>query len=325
MRRVTQASVVPLRSLVALIVGVLAVSLAAPFILLATRGGVGPNALPAWRLLTVGLMLLPFALRGALADLRGLSVAERWRLVGSGVLYGLHFAAFTHALRHTTKESTVVLLAAQPLVAGAVGALFLGERITRPMVASSLVALAGMAVFMGQDLQLDRGNLVGDGLVLLCGLLIVGCYAIGRGLRPRMSLVGYLVVLYLVGGATCLTGALAAGDPLWGYSAEGWRWLATAVLVSTLVGHSAFHYALRDVPVFHVNLSILGEPVLALAFMAAFADRYPDAFGTSHLTALQAVGGAILLGGVALGLLGDQRSAPSRTPASDEGVVPAEP
>ncbi len=306
------ASAVPVRSLVALLVGLLAVSLAGPIILLAGvvgGSGVGPFALPAWRLLSVAALLAPLAARRALADLRGLGAAERGRLLASGVLYGAHFATFTLAFRYTTKESTVVLLSAQPLVAAAVGAVFLGEAVTGAMVVSSLVSLAGLAVFAWSDLHVERARLLGDGLVLLCGLLIVGCYALGRRLRPRMSLLGYLTALYLVGGLTCLGAALVAGDPLSGYARESWAWLLCAILVPTLVGHSAFHYALRDVPVFHVNLAILGEPVIAIAVMAALSDTFA-VFATSHLTATQAVGGAILLGGVALGLLGDRRAAP---------------
>lgn len=286
------------RPILALVVGLFAVSLAGPFIVLAQ---VGAFALPAWRLLSVVALLLPWALPRLASDLEGLTGRERWLLVVSGVLYGAHFAAFTGAFSFTTKESAVMLLAGQPLLGAAYGALFLGERITRGMVASSAVAIAGVALFVEYDQ--DRGDLalVGDALVLACGLLIAVCYGIGRRLRPRMSLTGYLTALYAIGGLTCLVGALVTRDPLWGYGPERWRWLVAAVLVSTLVGHSCFHYAVKFVPVFQVNLTILGEPVIALVVMTLLRERF-EAFQTSSLSVRQGLGGAVLLLGVGLGL-----------------------
>jgi drug/metabolite transporter (DMT)-like permease len=286
------------RPFLALLVGLLAVSLAAPFILLSH---IGAFALPAWRLLSVAVILLPLALPRLRADLAALTPGERWRLLLSGVLYGAHFAAFTGAFDYTTKESAVMLLAGQPLLGAVVGALFLGERITAGMIGASVVAIAGLAVFVQHDVSLEPRALVGDGLVLLCGLLIVACYAMGRRLRARMGLATYLLALYVGGGATCLAAALVAGDPLWGYAPAQWFWLGAAVVVSTLVGHSAFHYAVKFVPVFHVNLTILGEPAIALVVMAALSERYPE-FSASRLDLQQGVGGALLLLGVFLGL-----------------------
>lgn len=304
---------IPGRSIAALLVGLVAVSMAGPFIVLSQ---VGPFALPAWRLLAVVALLLPFALPRLRADWAGLAPRDRGLLAFSGVLYGAHFVAFTAAFRFTTKESAVMLLAGQPLLGAAYGALFLGEAITRAMVAASSVAILGLLLFVRFDADRGEQALLGDALVLLCGLLIAICYGLGRRLRPRMSLVGYLSALYLVGGLTCLAGAVATGDPLGGYAPEGWFWLACAVVVSTLVGHSCFHYAVKFVPVFQVNLTILGEPVLALAVMAALRDRFP-VLQTSELTVRQALGGAVLLLGVGLGLWWGRAGAQEPPPAED--------
>jgi drug/metabolite transporter (DMT)-like permease len=286
------------RPLLALLVGLVAVSLAGPFILLSH---VGAFALPAWRLLSVAVILLPLALPYVREDLARLAPRERAQLVVSGVLYGAHFACFTGAFAFTTKESVVMLLASQPLLGAAYGALFLKEPITRGMVGSSVVAIVGLALFVQHDLALGPRALVGDGLVILCCLLIAVCYGLGRSLRPKLSLPGYLTALYAVAGATCLVVAVAVRDPLWGYSTDQWGWLAAAVVVSTLVGHSCFHYAVKFLPTFQINLTILGEPVIALVFMAALAGRYPE-FAASTLTVRQALGGALLLLGVGLGL-----------------------
>jgi drug/metabolite transporter (DMT)-like permease len=289
--------------LFALLLGVLAISTAPPLILLT---GINPYSLASWRLLSVALLLLPFAAGRLARDLRGLRGRELTYLAASGVLYGAHFALFNLAFLHTSKESVVVLLGAQPLMAALVGAALLNERITLKMVAASAIAIAGLSVFVWHDYTFDTSHLLGDALVLACGVAIVLSYTAGRKLRPRMSLVGYLWALYVLGGLTCLAGALVTGAPLSGYTNEQWFWLGMAVLVPTLVGHSLFHYVVKYVPVFYVNLTVLGEPIIALLMMYLLRHEF-EVFRTSRLDPLQIVGGALLLVGVLIGLLAGRK------------------
>jgi drug/metabolite transporter (DMT)-like permease len=207
-----------------------------------------------------------------------------------------------------------VLLGAQPLLAAAIGALWLKEELTRRMLFASAIALCGLAVFAWHDYTFDAAYLVGDALVLAACLAIVLSYSAGRRLRPRMSLRGYLAAVYWIGGLTCLATALIVGDALWGYADAQWMWLGMAVVVPTLVGHSLFHYVVKYVPVFYVNLTILGEPVLALLIMYALRDEY-YVFRASTLTPLQLVGGSLLLTGVAVGLWRRQVQLPSEVKA----------
>ena len=278
--------------------GMLAVATAPPLILLA---GVPPFALATWRLIAVAVILLPFCAIPLWRDIKKLSLRDVGWLTASGVLYGIHFGLFNLAFEHTSKESVVVLLGAQPLMAAAVGAIWLNEKITRIMVGASALAIGGLLIFVWHDYTFDASHLVGDALVLACGLAIVASYSIGRRLRPRMTLVGYLGALYWVGGLTCLSIALIAGDAMWGYGQDSWFWLACAIIVPTLIGHSLFHYVVKYVPVFYVNLTILGEPILSLLMMYMLRKEYA-VFREPTLSPLQLIGGSALLIGVGIGL-----------------------
>ena len=285
--------------ILATIIATLAVSTAAPFILLC---GVEAFAIAAWRLGAVALVVLPIALRGLLRDLPALSRRDVSLLLLSGLLYGVHFCLFTLAFWHTSKESAVMLLGAQPLLAALAGLLFLGERVTRSMAVASVVSIAGLGLFVGSDYRFDPGHLGGDIMVLASGVAIVLSYTIGRRLRPKMSLTSYLATQYVVGGLTCLAAAIVAGQELLGYGFSGWYYLGWAIVVPTLLGHSLFHYAVKYVPVFYVNLAVLGEPILAIVIMIALAGRF-EVFRESALRPMQLAGGLVLLAGVAYGLV----------------------
>jgi len=290
----------------ALVIGVLAVS-TAPVLILLT--GLEPFALATWRLLCVAAILTPFGGYKLWRDLKRLSGRDKLLLLCSGVLYGAHFGLFNLAFFHTSKESVVVLLAVQPLLAAGIGAMWLNERFTATMFWSSLVAMCGLLVFVWHDYHFDASHLVGDLLVICCGLAIVASYSFGRVLRPRMSLGGYLGALYWIGGLSTLVMALIAGDSLWGYSEDQWFWLGLAVLIPTLVGHSLFHYVVKYVPVFYVNLTILGEPIISLLIMFGLRNLY-TVFATSTMTLHQLVGGSLLLLGVGIGLAFGRKGAP---------------
>jgi drug/metabolite transporter (DMT)-like permease len=290
----------------ALIIAIFAVSTAPPLILLA---GMDAFSLAAWRLMAVALVFLPLGGAAMLRDFRRLTTRERLLLVTSGVMYGAHFGLFNLAFEHTSKESVVVLLGAQPLMAAVIGSIWLAEAITRRMVTASCVALSGLLIFIWHDYNFDSSHLIGDGLVLSAGLVIVISYSIGRRLRPRMSLLGYLGSLYWFGGVACLGFALLSGDAMLNMQGMQWIWLLCIIVIPTLVGHSLFHYVVKYVPVFYVNLSILGEPILALLMMYLLRHRF-EVFQESTLTLLQVIGGALLLAGVAIGLW-QRRPAPT--------------
>jgi len=288
---------------VALLVGTLAIATAPPLILLA---GIPPFALASWRLLVVALVMAPFCAVAFWRDMKRLSGREHLLLWASGLLYGVHFGLFNLAFLHTSKESVVVLLGAQPLMAAGVGAIWLGEKITTRMMGASALAIGGLAVFAWRDYNFDAAHLLGDAMVLACGLAIVLCYSAGRRLRPRMSLRGYLWALYISAGLTCLAVALFKGDAMAGYAADQWMWLGLAVLVPTLIGHSMFHYVVKYVPVFYVNLTILGEPIIALLLMYLLRDQFVQ-FQKSSLDFMQLVGGGMLLAGVGIGLIASRK------------------
>jgi drug/metabolite transporter (DMT)-like permease len=123
----------------------------------------------------------------------------------------------------------------------------------------------------------------------------------------------FLGAIMLVCAATALPVALAAGVPLTGFSTATWGWLGGIVVVTTLMGHGLMNYAANHVSLFTLNIVIVMEPAVGIAFGALL-------FGAS-ISAAQLLGGALL--GAAV-LIGVRRAAPAQVP-SGEGSVPTLP
>ena len=86
---------------------------------------------------------------------------------------------------------------------------------------------------------------------------------------------------------------------MFGYSWTAYLWILLLALGPQLLGHTSFNWALAHLSTTFVALSILGEPV-GSAIFAYFL------FGET-LEPLQLAGFVLLLLGIGLGILGEQK------------------
>ncbi len=294
-----------------LLVGTVAISSAAVLIVLAA---LPPEAIAVWRLGTTTLVFAPFASRRMRAELATLDRGARLALVAGGITFGLHFVWFPMGFQKTSYESTVLLLVSQPVIAALVGALFLGEAITRSMLVSMALAAVGLVVLVWNDYRFEPAQLVGDVIVLGSCVAIVTTRALARRLRQRLSFASYVCAISAIGVAVASLGAARRGVALTHPDPHGTEWAALALLllVPTIGGHTVFHYAVKYVRVFYVNLVILAEPVIAIWMKHALAPWF-EVFRGSLPTRAHWLGGALLFAGVGIGLVLREREVEPRT------------
>jgi drug/metabolite transporter (DMT)-like permease len=294
--------------------GGLAFGAAAPLIVLS---GLDPAAIAVWRLAGAALLLAPFAVPGARRELAALRRRDWALLAAAGVALGLHFVLFNTGFVLTSYESTVLLLVSQPLLAAVLGFLLLGERVTGGMAASVAVGAAGLLLLAGRDWRFDPGHLPGDALVLLCSLLMVLATVFARPLRQRLAFPRFTALVFGIAALTSAVVLVADGQSLFRTEAgaAGWIALGLLVLVPTLLGHVPFAWVVKHVSAFHLNLVILAEPVIAIALKYSLRSSF-EVFRGSDLTAWQAAGGAVLLAGIAIGIVSARGGPPPlRDPA----------
>ncbi len=277
----------PRTPLLGLGVGILAASTAALLIRLAQADGVPSLVIAAYRLVVASLVLLPrvaWRERAALGRLTG----REWGLaLASGVCLGVHFGAWISSLAYTSVASSVVLVSTSPLFVAVIAAVFLRERITRPVVAGLAITLAGTTVIGLSDACQTGGcppladfvrgpAFLGDVLALIGAAAGATYFSLGRVLRPTMPLLVYIFVTYGAAALVLAGAVLVAGLPVTGYPASGYLWLLLLALVPQLIGHSAFNWSLRFLPVSFVSIMALGEPVATMALVALFLGETPS-------------------------------------------------
>ncbi len=265
-------------------VGVVAVSSGGVLVRLAADAS--PLAVAAWRLVLATVVLVPIALfRGTLWNVKRSDLALGF---ASGAALALHFVLWISSLGHTSVASSVLFVSTHPVFVALGGALFLGERVRRPLTVGIGLALVGGAVVGWSDLA--GGAWAGDLLALGGGFFASVYFLLGRRLRADMALVDYTAITYGTAAVLTLVACLAARVPLVGFAPASYVWLFLLALGPQLIGHTTFNWALGHLPAAKVSVLILGEPVGAaiLAYLV---------FGET-LTWPRALGALIILVGI---------------------------
>lgn len=284
-----------MRPTLALLLGVVAVSFAAPLIKLAAAP---PLAIAFYRLAlaAAATFLLARGRPGRLPERRTRQLAAL-----AGLFLGLHFAVWIASLRYTSVVSSVVLVTLQPVIAALASWVFLHERLTRRQVGGIALALAGGAALAAGDLGNGEVSLYGDALAFLGAVFVAAYFLVGRVLRRTVPTLTYTFWVYSTAAAALLLLALVTRTPLGPYGTRDWLIFAALAFLCTLLGHSVFNWALAYLPATSVTVAILGEPVGAGLLAALVFGEVPHSG--------QLVAGAVLLGGIATYL-----SAPAHVP-----------
>ena len=279
----------PFPPVLALIVGILAVSFGAIFIRLAEAP---PLVVAAYRLGLATLMLAPLALTRHRNELRRLARRDAALLLASGLLLGLHFAAWVTSLSYTSVASSVVFVDTHPLFVALASPVVLHERLSRRTLAGVLVSVLGGLVIGYGDFRLGARELLGDGLALVGAITVAGYFLIGRSVRARLSLVAYVFAVYGAAAVCLAVAALVARQPLFGYGPQTYAMFLLLALVPQMLGHSSFNFALGYLPATAVSVAVLGEPIGSTLLAVFILGEIP--------TLLKVAGGLLILAGIYL-------------------------
>jgi drug/metabolite transporter (DMT)-like permease len=279
------------------LLGLVAVSHGAIFTRMAAEAH--PIVIAAFRLGIAALILAPVAaLRcgGELLDLGGRRLVAT---IGAGVFLAGHFAAWMASLEFTSIANNVILVNLNPVWIALVTALITRMRPATMVIASIGISVGGSAIVALGSATEGMDNLLGDGLAVLGGMCLAGYLLLGRTARCDMSLLAYIAVCYGVGAIVLWIAVLVMGLPVTGFTFGTYGAMVGMAVVSQVVGHSSYNWALKRFDPGFVAVCLLGEPLLASLFGFLY-------FGEG-IAAATFAGGALILAGIYLGARAELR------------------
>jgi drug/metabolite transporter (DMT)-like permease len=287
-----------------LALALLGISFAGPLVRLSTAD---PVAIAVWRLGFSLLIVAAFLLgTGEWRDWRRIRSRELALAVAGGIALALHFWAWNASIHLTTIAASVTLVNLQPAVVAAISAVVLREAPTRRQVVGISLAILGALVVAAPDL---RGGMAPSGNAPLLGNLLAASaavtaaiyYTIGRSLRKSLGIWAYVGIVYSAAFLTLTAIALSRGVTLAPQPPREIAIFAGLALGPMLLGHTGMNWALKFLPAYVVNLTVLGEPVGA-TLLGALIPAIRQIPTVSTL-----LGGAVVLCGVIIAAGGTTR------------------
>ena len=272
-----------------LISGILAISTGAVFVRMADAPSL---VIAAYRVGLASLLLVPIACWKTRNELRGLSSKDLKTAFLAGAFLALHFATWISSLEFTAISNSVVLVSTSPLWVGILAPLFIKEKIQPMTLLGILLSIIGCVIIGSGDFATGGRALWGDFLALMGGLCAAGYLILGKALRQKLSLLVYVSLCYGSAAIILWTVVLVMGFRVSGFSNQTIGAIWAMALISQIIGHSCYNWALRYCRTTLVALSFLGEPV-GSTILAYFIFR-------EELTLTKAVGGLIILGAIYL-------------------------
>jgi drug/metabolite transporter (DMT)-like permease len=241
-----------------------------------------------------GLLLLAIALATQRGEMARLSRRAWGMLAAAGMMLGIHFALWTHAIFATSVASAVLLVDTHPVIVALGGLIFLGEAPAAMTWVAIGLTLLGSIIIAAGDIDVGPSALAGDLMALGGAITFAGYLLIGRHVRQQLGLAAYTGTVYSIAGLTLVAMAIATNVALLQVQARDATIWILLVLLPTLGGHTVINWTLRYLPVSIVGVSILGEPVVTMLLAWAILQEPPGAGAL--------VGGLLTLTGVYLAL-----------------------
>jgi drug/metabolite transporter (DMT)-like permease len=254
-------------------------------------------------------MLLWRGLAGSLAFFLYILLMERGntlrRLMGMGqhsVWYAMLGAAamqaFIASFRYTSVAHVAVIYAIVPFAAGALGYLFLKERMSKAAMAASFAAICGVSVMVGSGA--NEGHWSGDLLAVAMTFLMAGLIVMGRK-YPEIDLLSAACLSTLISACISLPWAShAIPAPLELFT------LAAFGSVSMALGFILFAYGSRLLPPAETALIGALDAPLAPIWVWVFFNEVP--------AQATLIGGGIVFAAVMAHIVLQTRSSRKLTP-----------
>lgn len=206
-----------------------------------------------------------------------------------GLLFAVDLSALHAAIDLTTAANAMLFVNAQPIYVVIGSWLLFGTRVSRRFGAAVAIALTGGVLLAWQSLEFGIGNLAGDGLGVLAGMLYAGYILGARRLRDGLSSAEINLWTCTIGAPILVLVALVGGHSLIPDTGRGWGLMIALGVISQGLGQGLIVWGLAHLPVGFSSVALLMAPVASAVLAWGFLGE--------SLVPLQILGiGTVLLG-----------------------------
>ncbi|MEO0072831.1 MAG: DMT family transporter [candidate division WOR-3 bacterium] len=237
--------------------GVFTLSFAAIIIRLAAAPSI---VLAAGRMLVASIVLQPIFFKNFSSRLQELKKTQWWLVIVAGIFLAWHFLLWIESLGHTSVPSSVVLVTTDPIFVALLSPLVLSERISPKVLIGIILGIIGVLLISGASLS-SLSKSYGNVLALMAAFCTACYLMIGRKVRPQLSLLSYIYVMYTTAAVVLFIIMLLMGKSFLGLSFRTYLFIILLGLGPQLIGHTSFNWALRYLATPVVAMLILGEPI----------------------------------------------------------------
>ncbi|NOZ13596.1 MAG: DMT family transporter [Acidobacteria bacterium] len=253
-----------MKKILILTTGVISISFSAIFIRFCPN--VPAISIALWRMIIASVVLIAIA---AIRKIRFTGIRKKeWIIACIGAMFlTLHFASWITSLKLTSVASSVALVTTNPIFVGIFSWLILKEKQPKELIIGILLSVTGSIILAVGDGGLsglaitDKNALIGDILALTGAVMGSGYLIAGSIIREKVDTFRYILMVYPLTAVFLFFITIIGQFPLTGFSRIAWLNLIFLALVSQLLGHTAFNWALKHLKASMVAVTILGEPI----------------------------------------------------------------
>ncbi len=223
--------------------------------------------------------------------------------MAGGLALGADIALFFSAVKLTSVVNATIIGSMQPIVVGVIAARFFGENIRMREALWSLVALGGAVLVVAASAGDAATDIRGDLLALAAMLSWSAYFITSKNSKKTMTPTEFTAGTSLWTMAICAPLGLAFGQDMSWPSATNWGWLIAMAIASGLIGHAMMNWSLVRIPLWVGSTFTLLIPVFSALLAWVVLDE--------SVSALQAVGMAIVIGALAVVVRGQSKPIPA--------------
>ena len=288
-----------------LLLGIVSISFSAIFVRYCPD--VPAITISAYRLVLASIVLLLIA---GIRRIRLTGIGRREKIAaGIGAIFlALHFITWISSLKLTSIASSVALVTTNPIFVGIFSWIILKEKQGKELIIGIILSVGGSLVLALGDSGLsglnftNREALLGDLLALTGAVMGSGYLITGSIIREKVDTFRHILMVYPLAALILLATVVALKLPVTGFEPRSYLNLVHLALISQLLGHTAFNWALKHLKASMVSITILCEPIGAaiLAFL----------FFRETITLTQAIGMAMIFSAVLVGARKGRKARP---------------